>query len=277
MYLRFLVIFPLLGFLLACSDPLETELSATSSEELKAELEELEGRLDPERYEQLTKAVATGLMQAGMAESFGGREFGPDSWVAENIDGRTPNAIIQRHQEEERAEAERQLSRLEERIAELSGAIEEREAAKQLLNGIAVDDARYYWRDQEYFSPKPIIAFEITNNTDIPIRRVFMSGVVESPGRTIPWIEGDFNYSFSGGLEPGESKDLALSPNQFGEWAEEETQGRDDLQLTLEVVNFSGPDGETVIPSLPSDPERDLEQLRARYEELKLTFDSISE
>jgi hypothetical protein len=82
---------------------------------------------------------------------------------------------------------------------------------KRLLATIEITKPRFYYNTTEYRS-EPVIAFTIANKGPIPIKCIFMHGKVQTPGRAIPWVEDDFNYSFSGGLEPGETK--SLSPHR---------------------------------------------------------------
>jgi hypothetical protein len=55
---------------------------------------------------------------------------------------------------------------------------------------------------------QPMISMRVTNNTDKALSRIYYHGTVITPGRTIPWIDDDFNNEIRGGLEPGESKNL---------------------------------------------------------------------
>ena len=60
----------------------------------------------------------------------------------------------------------------------------------------------------------------------------------------VPWHEDDFNYSISGGLEPGETGEWSLQPNMFGGWGTvDEEPG---AVFTVDVVRLDGPGDETL-------------------------------
>ena len=46
-------------------------------------------------------------------------------------------------------------------------------------------------------------------------------------------IKDYFNYSFSGGLNPGEKQKLVLAPNMFSEWGK--LENRSDYILTITI------------------------------------------
>jgi hypothetical protein len=66
----------------------------------------------------------------------------------------------------------------------------------------------------------------------------------------VPWVDEDFNNEMAGGLEPGESKRLQLSPNMFFNWGPRETQDRNDLVLAVKAVNAEGGDKKKLVASL---------------------------
>ncbi len=119
-------------------------------------------------------------------------------------------------------------------------------AAEEILNDIVISNAEYFWQRQRY-SEEPVIAFRIENNSEIAIGRIFLHGVVQTPGRSIPWIDENVSYVIRGGLEPGESDDLRLAPNRFGEWGLRELADSDDHILELTLFDIEGPDGERLV------------------------------
>ena len=77
---------------------------------------------------------------------------------------------------------------------------------------------------------------------------------MSSPGRTIPWVSDDFNYEFTGGLEPGESKNLDLEPNMFGEWRyNNDYSNKTDLKLEISLMNLEDASGEKLLKGDPGD------------------------
>ena len=87
------------------------------------------------------------------------------------------------------------------------------------------------------------IALTVENRTTHPVRKAFFHGRVVSNGRSVPWIEGDFNYEIPGGIEPGEKKAWRLRPNMFeGAWTS--VQAPSGSRMDVTVVKLNGPDGE---------------------------------
>jgi hypothetical protein len=160
------------------------------------------------------------------------------------------NAGIVPWQSSQHESSARELANVQQKMVQLSKQIiraqKKADAAKPLLRTIQLESAKFYW-SQNGFIEQPVIELKITNGSKIPLKRVYFHGVLSTPGRSIPWVDDDFNYEFNGGLEPGETKDLSLAPNMFGKWAAPETKGRTDLVLNVSVRNFEGPDGKKVI------------------------------
>ncbi|MBY0224561.1 MAG: hypothetical protein K2Q28_02000 [Hyphomicrobium sp.] len=95
--------------------------------------------------------------------------------------------------------------------------------------------------------------------------------ILETPGRSVPWLEEDFNYEISGGLEPGESQDLRLAPNRFSKWGNQDLKKRNDLVLTLTLRDVEDAAGNRVAGST-DDTERKRERLKVlREKEGKLS------
>jgi len=106
------------------------------------------------------------------------------------------------------------------------------------------------------------------NKTEYAISRAYFHGVLVTPGRSIPWVEEDFNYQIRGGIEPNESATWKLAPNMFGEWSEA-PKDRSGLLLMTTVEKLDGPNGEPLFDAefLESDQQR-LDGLRLHLSEL---------
>lgn len=132
---------------------------------------------------------------------------------------------------------------------------------KAVFDNIHLDNARYFITND--YIIKPALAFKVTNNSKIPIARIFVHGLLTSPGRTIPWVSDNFNYEFSGGLEPGESQHLDLAPNMFGAWkVDDRYSRRDDLKLELTLVNVEDASGKRLLDGDPGDTKKKQEELK---------------
>lgn len=169
--------------------------------------------------------------------------------VGNELEGKTAREIIVYQLGNEAENLRRQVQNGEAAIAQTALELE---AADKILSTVVLENPRFYWSNSGFLE-QPVIAFKVRNEGQVAVKTIFVDGVVETPGRSIPWISDEFNYSFPGGLEPGEVQQLELSPNMFGGWAEQNTKGRKDLVLSLTLRNFEGPDGNDVVPSSMAD------------------------
>ena len=164
--------------------------------------------------------------------------------AASRIAGRTAPEIVHLGYETRIGILDREIA---EAMASIQRQTAERDRHRAIFDNVHIDGARYHVGDTIGI-PMPGIAFTITNNSAIPIKAIYLHGVLTSPGRALPWVAGDLNYQFSGGLEPNETQHLDLQPNMFGEWrADDRYSNRSDLQLTLRLVNLEGADGQQLI------------------------------
>ena len=80
-------------------------------------------------------------------------------------------------------------------IVELEAELQATEKDKQELAKFEVVKSRFYKYKGEYdYKAKPIIELKVKNGTAHPISRIYCNGVLASPGRSIPWLEEQFNY-----------------------------------------------------------------------------------
>ncbi len=122
------------------------------------------------------------------------------------------------------------------------------DTAQAQRDGLLVSEPRFFWSEQ-MFSDEAVFAFTVTNNTSETVSRFKLDCVVSSPGRELPWAEGGLNYSPDGGLEPGESRDLELSPRGLSRKWSSVPKDRDDLVLSARVNTVENASGEEMFPS----------------------------
>lgn len=65
---------------------------------------------------------------------------------------------------------------------------------------------------------QPVMKIRVENRSDEPISGLAFHTKLFSSGRTICELEDEFKYGIQGGLNPGETKELSIAPNQFSEW-----------------------------------------------------------
>ena len=105
---------------------------------------------------------------------------------------------------------------------------------------------------------QPIIELTVKNGTEQAVSRAYFEGTIASPDRSVPWHKDTFNYSISGGLEPGEEATWNLAPNMFSDWGKVDAPA--EAIFTVTVEQLDGADGEPIY-STRELSERDLERL----------------
>lgn len=264
------------SLLIGCTQPLDTRIDGSSKEAYEKSLKAIKAKLSQEETKKLEEALQVVAVPAmlqpgegglvGMLAALKDPEKTFEKMLAE-VNGKTPRELIAQADAKIKERAKEELKSVVSEIAELEKRKAGAEKAKELLSKITTTDPRYYWSSG--FLPAPVIDFNLTNNSGVALSRVYFHGVVSTPGRSIAWIDKDFNYELPGGLENGETKHLRLSPNMFSGWGERETQGRKDLVLTITVVNAAGADKKKLAEEFgKSDAER-LSKLIAMKVELE--------
>lgn len=194
-----------------------------------------------------------GIDEAGLKQSFKNKVHGKTG--AEII--ASAEQLLAEREAEEKRQALQEIKELEEKRSALS------EAAKK-LEGFRVERSRFSISKSRYSTMgTPVIELTVKNETAHPVSRAYFAGVLASPGRSVPWLEKDFNYSIPGGIEPGESATWKLQPNTF-EW---NVDAPDDAILTVTVERLDGADGEPIakIERFTEKDEKRLLELKDKY------------
>lgn len=239
----------------ACNDSAVT-LDTSSDEALKASLEKMRETLPEDKKDKLSKAIlaltfgeminTSGVLAAGEAA----KSPNAISTMSEPLKGKTADEIIQIADSRAAERKTRQLAATESEILKLREDLEKAEnnlaLAQGTLNALHVSNATFYIQKNQ-FSNKPVISFTLKNNSSIPVKRIFAKGLLETPGRSVPWVEDEFNYDIPGGLEPGEGKNFDLAPNMFSKWGNDEIANRNDLVLTVTITNIEKAGGDRLV------------------------------
>lgn len=116
------------------------------------------------------------------------------------------------------------------------------------------------------FGMEATIRLRVRNGTAHPVSRAYFEARAVSPGRSVPWLEEEFNYSIAGGLEPGEERTWNLEPNMFqGDWTS--VRIPKDARFEVRVVRLNGADREPLFGGVrftAADQVR-LDSLTARF------------
>jgi len=128
------------------------------------------------------------------------------------------------------------------KIQPLRDARDAYRAAQDSLLRFEVVSARLE-QSRGFIGLETVINLRVRNGTAHPVSRAYLRGRAITPGRSVPWLEEDFNYSIPGGLEPGEDASWRLQPNAFqGSW--NSVVVPPDAVFQVEVTGLDGPGGE---------------------------------
>lgn len=262
-----LVVAALTAMLLAaCSDP---RVDTSTDETTKASIEKVRQSLPEDKRAEFDQALQTvALSQLDlktlMAEGAGAAGT-TTSKMKQAIGGKSASEIIAaaktieaERKERERAQALAEIKELEEKRARA-------EQGRAALAKFEVTRSRFFKQKRQFLGSEPIIELTVKNGTGHAISRAYFVGTLASPGRSVPWLKDTFNYSISGGLEPGEEATWRLAPNMFSDWGTVAAPA--DAIFTVEVEQLDGANKETLFSTKEfsaRDAER-LEKLKKEY------------
>jgi len=213
---------------------IDASTEATYEESMKRIVESM----DPSRAQEFMGAV----MQLGMAEiDLSDPDQNPTEMI-QILDGKTATEVIEMaSQQRTLAQADR-ARREAEKMRELADKESAEQQALEALRAITIE-APSIEQSDGMFGINTTINFTVTNGLDQAISRLYWENVVISPGRSVPWIQEDSNYSISGGLEPGETATWSLNPSGL-RW--DRTEFPEDAELEVRVYRADGADGEPI-------------------------------
>ena len=270
-YVSFLTFVPLLIVLTACS----ATIDATSDESYQNSLLNIQESLkedDKQRLQTALEAIAfeditdiKDIMEIGND---------PDQYAINartKLDGLTYSEIITKGNTIVKRKKQAQREAIVANIKELD--VRQEKAASMQESGFIVENARFYFKES-YGWHDAIVEMDVTNNTEQPISRVYFNAILESPGRSIPWAQENFNYTISGGLESQESDKWSLKLDSYGDLASA-PKDRNDMILTVEVVKLEGVNNEVVFDAQFT--SSDADRLKTLQQELRTIEQVLSE
>jgi DNA-binding transcriptional MerR regulator len=185
--------------------------------------------------------------------------------------------------EEQRQQKSAELSgKIEEYTAEIARLekliVEQKAHSEKVLGEFTLSNQRYFWRgpsQQEY----PVIDVELTNNHSQPIEMVVIEGVLRKAGEDKPLVEGQLRYEFPARLQPGKTKKMRFEPDLYGDWAKRELMDREDLELSVDLLNVTYPGGKELIRTYVyrgDDPVIQVESLKRRLGDAMVELKSLA-
>lgn len=238
------------------------ELMKQTSQEVRASLPEA----DRPKFDEAIKLLA--FSQIDMKDIFaaGAANTGSvESKMKDSLHGKTAQQVIA---EAENIKLEREKRQREQAVKEIAELEEKREAAtkaKEELKKFKVIRSRFMQEEQKYRGKQPIIEITVKNGTNSPVSRAYFEGTIASPNRSVPWHVDTFNYSISGGLEPGEEQSWRLAPNMFSDWGKVEAP--EDAVFTVTVQRIDGADSQPLysVTGFTERDEKRLSELKSKY------------
>ena len=238
------------------------ELMKKTSQEVRDSLPEA----DRPKFDEALKLLAFSQIDMKDIFSAGAADMGSiESKMKDSLHGKTAQQVIA---EAENIKLEREKRQREQAIKEIAELEKKREAAakaKEELKKFQIIRSRFTQEEQEYMGKQPIIELTVKNGTGSAVSRAYFEGTIASPGRSVPWHVDTFNYSVSGGLEPGEEQSWRLAPNMFSGWGEVEAPA--DAVFTVTVQRIDGADNQSLysVDDLTERDEERLSELKSKY------------
>ena len=186
--------------------------------------------------------------------------------MKESVNGKTGERIIA---EAAQIKFERKRKQKEQALQEIKELEEKRQlsvAAREQLKSFKVLRSRFYKQKRDFMGEEqPIIELTVKNGTSHAVSRAYFNGTIASPNRSVPWYQDTFNYSISGGLEPGEEASWSLAPNMFSGWGK--VNAPSDAIFTVTVEQIDGADGKALYSTsgFGEIEEKRLSELKEKY------------
>lgn len=231
--------------LAGCSDP---KIDASSDEAMNASVGKVRESLPEAKRKEFDEAIQVlAFSQIDIKDLFAARATGVgnlEGKVRQSLDGKTGDQVIAEAERVRAERKERERQQAIDEIRELEEEFAKVEDAREQLKKFKVIRSRFHMREREFMGKQPIIELTVKNGTGQAVSRGYFEGTLASPDRSVPWHQDTFNYSISGGLEPGEEASWSLAPNMFSDWGKVDAPA--DAVFTVTVEQLDGADGEPI-------------------------------
>ncbi len=115
------------------------------------------------------------------------------------------------------------------------------ETSNELLcirEAIDIDAPEFHLMDINQMRFNDSLSFTVTNNLDIAISAVSIEYSLATEGRSVPWTTGSQSIRIPGGIEPSESREVALAVYNLSNEAKETKPS-----ITINLLNVYDPTG----------------------------------
>lgn len=261
--MRYSIVLVILLFFVGCGNP---KIDATTDETLKDSIAKVRMKLSDEDKERFDKAVQIlAFKKIDFKEIMAGNTNNFIARAKESLHGKTGQQVLEEvdllNKQREQKTREQDLAKIKELEQQQIDAKEEMEG----LKGFEVLSSYYYKEAEKYGSDQPKLNVWVKNNTEYAVSRVYAIGTIYSSDRSVPWLVEDFNFSISGGLEPGEDGQYTLSPNKFSKWGT--VDAPKEAKFKVEIAKIDGSDGKVLYPEITFTEEdaATLADLKKKY------------
>lgn len=188
-------------------------------------------------------------------------------------DGWRANLHLEKREIEKKLDSVKEkMKKAKSKLKEIEKEKKESEKAEEKLKRFKILSAEFEQRRRRYLDGlKPFINLKVKNETGKAISRAYFHGVAKSPDRTVPWVEGDFNYEVPGGVEPGEEVEWTLAPNMYSDWAK--TKVPDDANFEVKVVRVDGPEGNALYVAPTGNLSKQLKEQQRKVSKVEKKVD----
>ena len=180
----------------------------SSFQALKKTLSHEKGEILVEAFNRILERNA-GLATIIMLQSDSTNETDASALVMKAIDeqltGSSANDII-----------EKSKKLIDQEIVSIELNATESLLAEGKINSIKLSDLSYEVNKSDPDRITVPMDFKVTNNSTKAISTIYMKCKFTTPDRKTPWYERETKHSIPGGIEPGETLSLKVTPNFFG-------------------------------------------------------------
>lgn len=247
-------------------------IDASSAAALEQSIQEIRSTLSDADRQAFDAAIqfadATSALSGRKTDSF--QAF--DGMTADEVVAKAASIINDVSQrmarlEEQRRAAEEAAER--KTLDELEAKVSRNEEMARELAKFEIEPTHFRQQESSMLGSDyvDIVSMNVRNGTEHAISYAVLHAVLQTPGRAVPWVQGELRREIPGGLEPGETDMWTIRAygGMLEDWGRVKVP--DDAELSISVVRLDGPDGKTLfeLEPLSEREQQRLAELREKY------------
>ncbi|MFK7699294.1 DUF6694 family lipoprotein [Pseudomonas caspiana] len=244
-------------FIGGCGEP---RLDAREHSTFVRSIEKMSNGLQPEKREKFASSIRLLLLASDSKslESLASDQHEVPINDLRALGGLTVDQVISRagavrdQQETLRVSREkelRQLKTLERKAAlaevtELEASENQYARYKAAISNFIILSSKFYQKEQDrFYHSQPVLEVELFNGLTESVHGVYMRGTVKAEDGSV-WLKEDFRFKAYEPLQPGEKRDIKLTPDIFSPWGRvNPPQG---LSFDVELIRLDISDDESL-------------------------------